>query len=258
MTSAEYELVTAPPPDRTAKIWRFMSIAELVSLLSKRALFFTRPDKLEDQFEGSLPKLVVTKAEVGFEKLTPMGQTILRDTRQHYGYLQSKLWTMVNCWYLNEHESAAMWKLHAADGISIQSTFERFVDAVAPATRKIYLGQVRYLDYEKEGWDISADPRTIWSIFHKRKSFEHENEFRAAICEPIPGGIYNCAEGPGYVSPNGTPGMSVQVDLGRLIEKIHVAPGSPPWIQDVVKTITDSYDLGGAVVSSQLDITPLW
>ena len=72
MTSSEYEIVTIPLPDSTAKIWRFMSIAELVSLLSKRALFFTRPDKLEDPFEGSLPKSVVTQAEQGFEKLTPL------------------------------------------------------------------------------------------------------------------------------------------------------------------------------------------
>jgi len=104
-----------PEPDE--KIWRFISVAELVSLLSKRALFFSRVDKLDDPYEGSLPRLVVARAEAGFEGLTAQGRELMRNTRQQVGYVQSKLWTMVNCWYLNEHESAAMWKLHASDGV---------------------------------------------------------------------------------------------------------------------------------------------
>src|SRR6266446_683318 len=91
-------------PDLEAKIWRFMSLAELVSLLSKQALFFSRADKLDDPFEGSLPKLAVAQAEEGFDRLTPRGRELIRTTRQQHGYLQSKLWTMVNCWYVNDHE----------------------------------------------------------------------------------------------------------------------------------------------------------
>jgi hypothetical protein len=58
-------------PKPEAKIWRFMSLAELVSLLSKQALFFTRVDKPDDPFEGSLPKAVVAQLEKGFDTLTP-------------------------------------------------------------------------------------------------------------------------------------------------------------------------------------------
>ena len=262
MTSTDYHIINSdgafPPPDPATRIWRFMSVAKLVSLLSKQALFFARADKLDDHYEGSLPKLVAKKAEESFEKLTPRGQEIIRSTREHYGYLQSKLWTMVNCWYLNEHESAAMWKLHACDGVSVQSTFQRFVDAIVPSAGIIYLGEVRYLNYEMEAWDIKNDPRTILSIFHKRKSFEHEHEFRAAISVPLPSGIYNCAEGPGYLDANGMPGMYVPVDIARLIEKICVSPGAPPWFRDVVKTVAGVCVLDGAVVPSQLDSEALW
>src|SRR5258706_13694835 len=111
-----------PASDPGAKIWRFMTLAELVSLLSERALFFTRVDKLDDPYEGSLPRLDVAQAEKGFESLTSHGQDIIRNTRQQVGYVQSKLWTMVNCWYVNEHASVPMWKLHASEGASLQST----------------------------------------------------------------------------------------------------------------------------------------
>lgn len=131
-------------PGSEAKLWRFMTLAELVSLLSKRALFFSRVDRLDDPFEGSLPKAAVAKAEQGFERLTPDGRDVLRSTREHFGYLQSKLWTMVNCWYVGEHESAAMWKLHGSEGVSVQTTYQRFVGAVAPNTQEIVVGQVRY------------------------------------------------------------------------------------------------------------------
>lgn len=49
-------LITVPPetvPPAEAKLWRFMDFPKLLSLLETRALFFTRADRLEDQFEGT-------------------------------------------------------------------------------------------------------------------------------------------------------------------------------------------------------------
>src|SRR5438093_3959706 len=160
---------TMPQPEPAAKIWRFMTVAELVSLVSERSLFFTRVDKLDDPFEGSLPKSVLEQAENGFESLTSHGQNMIRTTRQQVGYVQSKLWTMVNCWYINEHESAAMWKLHAPEGVAVQSTVEHLVDVMQPDTEQILVGQVRYLNYESEGWASGSDSSYVLSIFHKRK-----------------------------------------------------------------------------------------
>ena len=165
---------------------------------------------------------------------------------------------MVNCWYVNDCESAAMWKLHASEGVAIQSTFGRFVEAIKPSELEILVGLVKYLDYETEGWDVGQNPKTIVSIFHKRKSFEHENELRAAINKPIPSGRYSLAEGPGYLSSAGLPGIYVEVDLAKLVEKIHVSPGSPPWFQDVVKAVIGFVKLDGPVIQSKLDDDPVW
>jgi hypothetical protein len=242
-------------PDPEAKIWRFMDLAKLVSLLSKRALFFSRVDKLDDPFEGSLPRVVVARAEAGFDTLSPEGREIIRNARQHAGYLQSKLWTMINCWCVDEHESAAMWKLHGSKGVAIQSTVQRFSDAIAGSPHDIVVGLVRYLDFETEGWE---DDRYISTVFHKRLSFQHEHELRAAICQPMPGDRYSIPDGPGYLCPEGLPGTYVDVDLVRLIQAIHLSPGSTLWFRDVVKTVAGVANLDGTVLQSRLDGDPLW
>ena len=39
-------------PDENAVLWRYMELAKLLALLSKRSLFFPSIDKLGDRFEG--------------------------------------------------------------------------------------------------------------------------------------------------------------------------------------------------------------
>jgi len=38
----------------------------------------------------------------------------------------------INCWHMNDHESAAMWKLYlkSDEGIAIQSTYRKLKDAI--------------------------------------------------------------------------------------------------------------------------------
>jgi hypothetical protein len=43
------------------------------------------------------------------------------------------------------------------------------------------MGQVIYLDYEKDSW---GNYNPLNPIFHKRKSFAHEKEIRAVIINP--------------------------------------------------------------------------
>ena len=100
---------------------------------------------------------------------------------------------------------------------------------------------------------MDRDARTILRVFHKRKSFEHEREFRAVICEPIPSGVYNCADGPGFVSSTGVPGIYVEVDPAQLVERIYVAPGLPLWFRDAVTTVAEIAGLGQPDQSAAAD-----
>ena len=40
------------PSNENIKIWRYLDFTKFVSYLDRKALFFTRADKLDDRFEG--------------------------------------------------------------------------------------------------------------------------------------------------------------------------------------------------------------
>ena len=45
-----------PPPDTGGKIWQYMELAEFVSMLNRKALFFVKANKLRDPYEGIIPQ----------------------------------------------------------------------------------------------------------------------------------------------------------------------------------------------------------
>src|SRR5208283_5194086 len=85
-------------------------------------------------------------------------------------------WSFVNCWHMNEVESAAMWKIYSTskDSVCLQTTFARLRDVLPEDD--VYIGVVNYISYDR---DMIPDDNGLWPLFHKRKSFEHERELRA-------------------------------------------------------------------------------
>jgi len=75
------------------RIWRYMDLSKLLSLLDTRALFFCRVDRLGDPFEATTPRASPVTRLPEFD----------RYRREN---------AVVNCWHVNEHESAAMWRLY--------------------------------------------------------------------------------------------------------------------------------------------------
>ena len=169
------------PEDEGVKVWRYMDFTKLVSCIDAQCLFFARADTFDDPFEGSYPKMNVTA-----RKPVPIG--IPLDGHERYIKAMARLeefnkkwpkFTAINCWHMNEHESAAMWKLYlkSNEGIAIQSTYRKLRLSLIDE-EKVFLGVVKYIDYEKE-W---IDAGNLFSPFvHKRRSFEHEREVRALV-----------------------------------------------------------------------------
>lgn len=127
----------------------------------------------------------------------------------------------VNCWHMNEFESAAMWKLYSRlnEGIAIQSSFSMWRDSFAITPVDIHIGVVEYKDFDKDSYNniFLGEPHKPFVL--KRKSFEHEWEIRALIldhnrkCE-LSGDLKNG-------------GVKIEVDLNKLIQNVYVAPESP-------------------------------
>ena len=236
------------PENENTKIWRYLDFTKFVSLLDKSALFFTRADRLNDPFEGSYSKVNIQLRPVVYKDKIPL------DTLQNLSKFQQRLkeFTVISCWHLNEYESAAMWKLYlqSNEGIAIQSTFNQLKGCLRDENHDTFIGKVKYIDFDK---DWMPEGNTFYPFVHKRKSFEHEQELRAVI-QKVP----SKNDKIDLSKPLFGEGIYVSVDLNVLIDRIYLAPTSPKWLFELVKSVMGKYQLDKEVHQSSLDDVPVY
>lgn len=89
---------------------------------------------------------------------------------------------------------------------------------------------------------------------HQRLSFEHENECRAVIWGI---GAVQWPEGlPDHILNTFPVGISVAIELPKLINCVVVAPSAPGWFCDTVANVTEIYGQKFPVKQSSLAIAP--
>lgn len=230
------------PTDPNIKIWRFMDFTKFVALLETRKLFFTRADKFDDPFEGSYSKANQQLRPVVYKDMT---EDMLKKMSSIYILFRQHV--ALNCWHMNEYESAAMWKLYVKgnEGIALQSTFTLFKNSFNVHTEDdIFVGKVKYIDYEK---DWMPEGNLFCPFMHKRISFEHERELRALL--------YRFPTKDEKMDMSVTTienGIFVSIDLNVLINAIFVSPTSPEWFYDLAQSIVRKYGLDKSVIQSSL------
>lgn len=238
------------PGDKDIKIWRYMDFTKFVSLLETQCLYLSRADKFEDPFEGSLP---VVNAAFRSHHFSSAGFTaailekIAAESSLFTGAMRR--WTYINCWHMNKHESAAMWKLYAKsdEAVAIQSTYSKLHDALPNGS---FLGTVTYLDYNTAP---IPDGNSFWPYVHKRLSFEHEKELRI-VEQEFPAN----ENGLDVHRENKRFGKTVHVELSRLIESVYVSPTSPEWFYHLVESIAKRYGFSFPTRRSDIMQTPVF
>lgn len=230
------------PESEDIRVWRYMDFTKFVSFMESRCLYFTRADKFDDPFEGSLPIMTV-------EARNTVKSRVLRHPNFPKEYIDAyrnqidstgkinlywRKFYAINCWHMSEHESAAMWKLYSKsnEGIAVQSIYRKLRESIIDDAQ-VYLGEVKYIDYEKDPISPYYDPTSVndfiydpFSPFiHKRKSFEYEREVRALIVRypTIP------EEKIGCYKDTIVDGVEVNVNVKHLVEKIYISPSAPDW-----------------------------
>lgn len=254
-------------PMPQAKLWRYMDLSKFLSLLEDSSLFFTRIDHFQDAFEGSLGckqnedawvRYEISKRETFLtienkEKGIEMDNSeIHAQAEENFANFRRRLnnWrTMhhVSCWYQSDTESEAMWNLYTRDskqGIAIQTTFDRLYQTL-PAIPQVDFGMVNYIDYNKYNNGTSKEQFDIFdAVWYKRKSFEHEKEFRAVITDE---------RSPACRDWNKT----IHIDLMKLIENIYISPTVDEWFAELVKSIVrNRYNLPINIKQSELNDLP--
>jgi len=241
------------PDNEEIKVWRYMDFTKLVSLIDSRRLYFTRADKFNDPFEGSWPKINVAAREYVPDDIPAEGRdkflevmSSLGETNKHWPRYEA-----INCWHMNDCESAAMWKLYlkSDEGIAIQSTYAKLKKSLID-DETIYLGKVKYIDYDTEY--INAG-NILEAFMHKRKSFAHEQEVRALVSK-----WPTSEKGIDFTRETIEHGLQIKVDIETLIERIFVAPSAPTWLADLATAIITKYGYKFDIVHSQLNENPVY
>jgi hypothetical protein len=251
----EIPLIFKPKSENTI-IWRYLDFTKFVSLLENRSIFFCRADMLGDKFEGAFTnKTLQLRDQIMEVKKVP------EEFRNHHrSYMQKitsclRKWTAINCWHMNEGESAAMWKLYVKnnEGVAIESTFSHLVQSFAAySADDIYIGIVRYVDPDS---GLIPEHVPYSQFFAKQPCFQHERELRAVV-QRIPEGVI----GNYTFNPNieiWKNGLQIPVELNILVDRIRIAPTAPDWFTDLVKRVIHKYGFEWEVTISDMMKDPI-
>jgi hypothetical protein len=243
-------------PNDNDRVWRYMDFTEFVSLLDTKTLFFARADRFDDPVEGSYPKMNVSAYLDHHDSLplppdirTKLVKFMNENMSNFLRYLRK--WMALNCWHLNDHESAAMWRLYlkSDDGIAINTKYANLRDSFKNTNESISIGKVHYIDYD---YDIINGLSLFAPFLHKRNSLAHEHEVRALVSK-LP-----MMEGLDSSHKPITSGINIEVDLDLLIEIIHVAPQAPDWVRDVIESVVRRFGYKCEVKRSDMDRDPVY
>ena len=238
----------AQPKDSIVKLWQYLDFTKYVSLLETSSLFLSRADLLGDPFEGSYSKANKKLRNDVYKNLEQKARdNYLKFTPEFAKWIRQ--WMYINCWHMNDSETAAMWKLYAKsnEAVAIQTIYSKLVDALP---NKINIGLVQYIDYEKE-W--LPEGYAFYPFMHKRKSFFYEKEVRIIKSE-LP--VQDDKEL--LKKTNNLLGIYRKINLDELIDNVYVAPTAPKWFYDLVKHITNKYGINKAIRYSGLDKDPVY
>lgn len=238
-------------------IWRFMDLSKLINIVATQTLPFVRLAVFPDQYEG-LPPLGNRISELDLHDI-PADQRkqavigLNRNTKNLAEY--SRQIVFVNCWCINEHESAAMWKLYVSglEGVAIRSTFKRLKECFKNASERIDIAKVKYIDYQTAR--VEAAPMDMLALgMHKRKSFDYEQELRAVH--------WDATEAMeiirGERKDNTKEYIPINVHADTLIDRVFIAPTAPTWFKGVVESVLNKYGVNKQVMHSSLGDSHVW
>jgi hypothetical protein len=210
------------PESRDLIVWRYMTLAKFVSLLQTRSLFLCRLDLLDDPHEGATPKILIEERQRFVHNNPGILETMIEFTKE------VRKIVYVNCWNLSDHESGALWRLYSAghDGVAIHATYEGLVDVIR-GDDDLYVGRITYIDYESE-WFPAGN--LLYPVMHKRRAFAYEREVRLVKV------VWGNRDNPSIAS-----GLTIPVDLEKLIKGIHISPYCPEWFSDTVSAIVGKF-----------------
>lgn len=237
------------PDNPNVKIWRYMDFTKLVSMLDKKALYFTRVDILADKFDKYdclfHPEFVSRLLKQCTDEESK--ETTMKFLKNEKEFRKKHV---INCWHMNDDESAAMWEIYSRKGygVAIQSTFNKLVDSFKVfKENEVNIGKVFY---SPDKIQLSSNLYIHYMV--KRKCFDYEKELRAVIINLWS----NYEKRETDESRLKHEGEYIPVDLGILLENIYLAPNTEKWVYELTKSVLEKYNVNVPIQPSTLDLEP--
>jgi hypothetical protein len=112
------------------KLWRYMNLAKLISLLERKAIWLARVDTFRDVHEGRFPDEMRTLIEKAYESFPDNDPSLVKSAEDFQDYLLRN--TFVSCWHKNIDENMVMWEIYGrdTDAIALQTTVGRINESI--------------------------------------------------------------------------------------------------------------------------------
>lgn len=252
-------------------VWRYMPFTKFVSLLTYQALWFSKLNILQDQYEGLIPLGVLSEMQQSNEKLkatfkSPEQQRQI-DEWPSKNEADGRELLVVTCWFAHEQESQRMWEEYgtSAEAVAVKSTIGRLAKHVyVPRDETVsHLGLVRYVEHDSHEMSPYEANQAIERAFLKDKAqFCHEHEVRLVTmsvktpwCVSPEGHPYTQAQVAGARMNNfDQPGLYVKVDIAQLVQQVVVAPEAQPWFLNLVRRLVELHGFKVPVLTSALAV----
>jgi len=238
-----------PLPEDSQILWRYMDFPKFVSLIQRKALFFSGLNTLKDDpWEGRPSKLNFDENRIVSVKSINGHQSplLLKDLfnkpaiEEHkQGFLRARGMFFINCWHINDSESDSQWKIYGKSPFSmaIISSVSRLSTAIVD-DKKIFGSKIHYYNPRV---DTTPDGNAFFLAICKREAFVHEKEFRLIYCD------FDLLQSSKY--PRGVP---ICVDLKKMIEKVIISPLAPKWFIDEVEIFIRANGFSFSCIKSDL------
>lgn len=254
--------------DMDLTVWRYLPFSKFVSLLVYQAIWFSKLNILQDQFEGMMPE--ATK-----EMMQAHHQELKKDFAPQYhsqfdemasrNEQDSRELLVVSCWFLGESESESMWLEYGGinEAVAIKSTVKQLIENVGVPHDKhaTHIGRVTYVDHKTHMMtEYHANQGHERAFLKDAEQFQHEKELRivtmnlkSQYCVSPEGKPYKESEVQGKNMNNyENAGLYIAVRLQQLISEIRVSPKADDWFYLLVKRIMELNNFGISVKRSEI------
>lgn len=213
------------------KLWRYMDLTKLISLLDKEAIWLARTDTFADKQEGFFPDEMQARLEQVFETMKE-SPSVVKDSADFRDCLLKN--TFISCWHKNADENLVMWEVfgRSKDAVAIQTSVGMLKHSVNSSSLQGHSLLLKPVQYQR-GDEVKGILSYEECFFRKRPHFRFEQEVRISL------DTYN----PAHPKRDTPRGHYLPVFLANLVEAIYIHPDCDSLFADVVNSVATRYGL---------------